>query len=219
MRYLVLHKSYTKVIKLFLCFLPFHLSCPCQCFCPVQLLQYLTPPFNLIKDVKVILCLCVCSTNPPFPIFALRCPTSWPICCLWSHDAKCRNFILDFPNFQVSLEVVEKQPATFTWTCPTCQAGSWQGISTCPTCKAGSWVLTWQLHLINLLTIPKPQFASILTELQKPSRRRGRLPACWCSWDLSDCHNQLYCNGSEGLVMADQNTKWLLFSENTTNKS
>ena len=78
MRYLVLHKSYTKVIKLFLClcFLPFHLSCPCQCFCPVQLLQYLTPPFNLIKDVKVILCLCVCSTNPPFPISALRCPTS-----------------------------------------------------------------------------------------------------------------------------------------------
>ena len=147
MQYLVLHKSYTKVIKLFLClcFLPFHLSCPCQCFCPVQVLQHLAPPFNLIKDVKVILCLCVCSTNPPFPIFALRCPTSWPICCLWSHDAKCRNFILDFPNFQVSLEVVEKQPATFTWTCPTCQAGSWQGISTCPTCKAGSWVLTWQL--------------------------------------------------------------------------
>jgi len=25
---------------------------------------------------------------------------------------------------KVSLEVVEKQPATFTWTCPTCQAGS-----------------------------------------------------------------------------------------------
>ena len=64
--YLVLHKSYTKVIKLFLClcFLPFHLSCPCQCFCPVQVLQHLAPPFNLIKDVKVIFCLCVCSTIP-----------------------------------------------------------------------------------------------------------------------------------------------------------
>ena len=82
-----------------------------------------------------------------------------------------------------------------------------------------SWHGNWQLHLINLLTIPEPQFASILTELQKPSRRRGRLAACWCSWDLSDCHNQLYCNGSEGLVMADQNTKWLLLSENKTNKS
>ena len=66
MRYLVLHKSYTEVIKLFLClgFLPFHLSCPCQCFCPVQVLQHLAPPFNLIKDVKVIFCLCVCSTIP-----------------------------------------------------------------------------------------------------------------------------------------------------------
>ena len=77
--------SYTQAIKSFLCLcfftIPPLLSMPM--FCLVQLVQYLTPPFHLLKMSSSFF---VFVFVLPFPISALRCPTSWPTCCLWSHD-------------------------------------------------------------------------------------------------------------------------------------
>ena len=213
MRYLVLHKSYTKVIKLFLClcFLPFHLSCPCQCFCPVQLLQYVTPPFNLIKDVKVIFCLCVCSTIPH-------------LCTQVPH--KLTNMLL-----MITWCLVQK---LYPWLpqLPGEPGGGWKAarhihldLSHLP-----GWLLTRHLHLPHLpgwllspdMATPPDQpadnsWAPIRKHLDRTSEtfKEKRSPCCLLVFLRP--YNQLYCNGSEGLVMANQNTKWLLLSENKTN--
>ena len=87
-------------------------------------------------------------------------PQSWPTSFLWQIIILInRNLIHDFLDFQVDLEVVERQAATFTWTCPTCQAGSWHQHDN------STWLICW-------LLAHWPQSARILPDfLSRASRK------------------------------------------------